>query len=195
MNKLQSVGCRSLVMVYFMQSYQWCSQSRISRTPYPHWGHAVPGVQNSAVTGSKIKSRHHLAPQMEFQPSKLKYEELEISQVGDPLKEKCSCITVTLVPFESKVFTHYNCCWEPLWKQSSLLIHYTCYWAPLKAQGTLHITIAIVGPFESVVSLLTHYICYCGSLWKRKTYYSCWFWPFESRVGPLTECSCCWALL
>jgi len=28
-----------------------------------------------------------------------------------PLKEKC--ITVTLVPFESNGFTHYNRCWGP----------------------------------------------------------------------------------
>jgi len=52
-------------------------------------------------------------------------------KLGGPLKEKC--ITVTLVPFASKVFTHYNCCWGPLWKQSSPLIHCSCCWAPLKA--------------------------------------------------------------
>ena len=70
----------------------------------------------------------------------------------------------------------YNCCWGPLWKQSSLL------WiivpvGPVWKQGTLHITVAIVGLFKSVG--LTHYSCYCG--------------PFESRV--LTHCSCCWAPL
>jgi len=58
--------------------------------------------------------------------------------LGGPLKEKSLCITVTLGPFESKVFTHGNCCWGPLWKQSSLLIHYSCCWAPLKARYFTH---------------------------------------------------------
>jgi len=45
---------------------------------------------------------------------------------------------ITLGPFESKVFTHYNCRWGPLWKQSSVLIHYSCCWAPLKARYFAH---------------------------------------------------------
>jgi len=53
-------------------------------------------------------------------------------KLGGPLKEKCVCITVTLGPFERQVFTHYNCCWEPLWKQSR----------PLQL---------LLGPFESKV--------------------------------------------
>jgi len=65
------------------------------------------------------------------------------------LKEKCLYIRVTLGPFESKVFTHYNCFWGHVWKQSSLLIHYSCCWAPLKAR------------------YFTHYSCYWGPLWKR----------------------------
>jgi len=65
--------------------------------------------------------------------------------LGGPLKEKCLCITVTLGPFQSKVFTHYSCCWGPLWKQSSLLRYYSCCWALWK-QGTLHITVAKGGP-------------------------------------------------
>jgi len=85
---------------------------------------------------------------------------------------------VTLGPFESKVFTHYQCCWGPHWKQSSLLVHYSCCWAPLKARYFTHYNY-YWGLFESVVSLLTHYLCYCG--------------PFESRV--LTQRSCCWGPL
>jgi len=54
------------------------------------------------------------------------------------LKEKCLCIAVTLGPFESKVFTHYNCCWGSLWKQSSLLKHCSCCWAPLKTRHFTH---------------------------------------------------------
>jgi len=63
-------------------------------------------------------------------------------KLGGPLKEKCLCITVILGPFESKVFTHYNCCWEPVWKQSGLLILYIAVAVgPLWKQGTLHITV------------------------------------------------------
>jgi len=43
-------------------------------------------------------------------------------KLGGPLKEKCFYIAVALgVPIESNIFAHYNCCWGPLWKQSSLL--------------------------------------------------------------------------
>jgi len=38
------------------------------------------------------------------------------------------------------------------------------HYQDLRKQGTLHITVTIGGPFESVVSLLTHYACYCGPL-------------------------------
>jgi len=34
-------------------------------------------------------------------------------KLGNPLKEKCLYITVNLGSFESKVFTHCNCCWGP----------------------------------------------------------------------------------
>ena len=57
---------------------------------------------------------HHLAPQRKLRLINLKNEALEISEVGGPLKEKCSYITVTLGPFESKVLTHYSCCWGAL---------------------------------------------------------------------------------
>jgi len=59
-------------------------------------------------------------------------------KLGGSLKEKCLWFTVTLGPFESKVFTHFNCCWGPLWKQSSLLIHYSCCWGPLKGRYFTH---------------------------------------------------------
>ena len=42
-------------------------------------------------------------------------------KLAGPWEEKCLYITVTLGPFESKVFTHYNRCWGPLWKQSKIL--------------------------------------------------------------------------
>jgi len=69
--------------------------------------------------------------------------------LGRPLKEKCFCITVIVGHFQSKVFTHCNCCWEPHWKQCSLLTHDICRWASLKAR------------------YFTYCSCYCGSLWNR----------------------------
>jgi len=60
-------------------------------------------------------------------------------KLGGPLKEKCLCITVPLDTFKSKVFTHYNCSWGPLWKQSTLfIINYSCCWATLKARHFTH---------------------------------------------------------
>ena len=58
-------------------------------------------------------------------------------------------ITITVgSPVESKVLTHCNCCWEPLWKQHRPLTHYNWCW----------------GPFESKV--LTNCNCCCGPRWK-----------------------------
>jgi len=51
-------------------------------------------------------------------------------------------------PFGSNVANLYNTvAVESLWNQG---------------RPTLHITVALGAPFESVVILLTHYICYCG---------------------------------
>ena len=133
-------------------------QSRISRTPY----HPIGGPMLSQ--GPNIQARHHLAPPKKLWPPKLKYEAPEISEVGGPFERIVLIDYSYFDPFESNVFTHCNCCWGPPWKQSSLLIQYiTIAVGPLWKQGTLHITAAIGGPFESVVSLLTHYICYWAS--------------------------------
>jgi len=68
-------------------------------------------------------------------------------KLGGPLKQKFLCIAVSLGPFKSKVFTHYNCCWGRLWMQSSLLILYIAVAVgPLWKQDTLHITVAKGGP-------------------------------------------------
>jgi len=64
--------------------------------------------------------------------------------LGGPLKEKCLGIRNTLGLFENKEFTHYNCCWRPLWKRSSLLIHNVAV-GPHWKQGTLHIRVAKCG--------------------------------------------------
>jgi len=66
-------------------------------------------------------------------------------KLGGPLKEKC--ITVIFGPFESKLFSHYNCCWEPFWKQSSPLIHCSYCWAL----------------FESKVGYFAHHSCKGGA--------------------------------
>ena len=116
----------------------------------PNWG----GTKFSPVT---------TYPQRKLRPSKFKYEALEISEAGGPLKKKCLYITVTLDPLESKVFAHYICCWGPFERKVAYL-YVTVAVGPLRKQGTLHIAVDIGGLFERVVSVLTHYICYCKPL-------------------------------
>jgi len=154
----------------------FCAEPYQPHSISPNWG-------GTLSQGPKIQSHHHLNTQRRFQHPKLKNEALEISEVGGPSKEKRLYITVTLGPFESKVFTHCNCFCGLLWKQS-----------------TLHITVAIWGPFESVVSLLTYYICYCGPLGKRRAYtlqlllWSLWkqsTYTMQLLLGSLVKKSTC----
>ena len=65
-------------------------------------GHTVTGAQNSLP--SPLSS-----PKKASTP-KLKYEAVEITEVGGPFERKVLrlYITVTLGPFQSKVFTHYS---------------------------------------------------------------------------------------
>jgi len=147
-----------------------CASKIVLTEPYqpqsihPNWGPTLS-------QGTKIQSRHHLALQRKLRIPKLKYKTLEISEAEGPFKRKVltADMTVALDQFESKVFTHYHCCWGALWKQSNLPIHYSCCLAPLKASYFAHYS-CYWRPFESVVSLLTQYICYCGPPWKRRTY-------------------------
>ena len=88
-------------------------------------------------------ARCHRDPKFNPNPKIEIWSTNEISEVGGPLKDKCLYITVILGPFESKVFTHYNWCGGPFWKQSSLVIHYsrvvthcTWSWGPLWRQIT-----------------------------------------------------------
>ena len=114
-------------------------------------------------------------------------------KLGVLWKKKCIYITVTFGPLESKVFTHYNCCWGLLWIKSNLLIHCSCCWALLKARYFKNDN-CYRGPFESVVSVLTHYICYCGPRWKRRTYtLQLLLWSFWKQST--SQCNCCWAPL
>jgi len=111
----------------------------------PNWGE--PTLSQGA--GPKFSPVSTKPPKKVSNPHIEIWSTREISEVGGLLKEKCLCITATLGPFESKIFTHYNCFWGALWKQSSLLIHYSCCWAPSK------------------VRYFTHCSCYWGPLWKR----------------------------
>ena len=110
-------------------------------SPEPYQPHSKPPNWGGprCHSGPKIKSRDHLDPQRKLRSSKLKYEALEISEVislWKPFERKV--LLHYSYTFENKLFTHYNCCWGPLWKQSSLLIHYICCWAPLKARYFTH---------------------------------------------------------
>ena len=123
-------------------------QSRISRTPYLQLEGARchRGSKFSCHSGPKFSPVTTYAPKKASTPQ-MDYEALEISEVGGPFERKVY-ITVTLGPFESKVFTHCNCYWRPLWNKSRLRIHYSCCWALLKAR------------------YFAHYGSYWGPLWK-----------------------------
>ena len=114
-------------------------------------------------------------------------------------------------PFESKLLTHYNCCWWPLWKQGTCTLQMRV--GSLWKQGTqtlqlllgallrakyLYIIVSVGGPFEC--RALTHYSFFQGPLqWSLKAEYlhiamavgghfesklpsNCSCWPFESKV-------------
>jgi len=132
-----------LMKIFCLRHCHWLlrhTQSRIGHTPYPPIGEGP-----RCHRGPKFQSRRHLASQRKLRFPKLEYETLEIREVRVLLKEKC--ITVIFGPFESTVFSHYNCCWGPFWKQSSPLIHCSCCW----------------GPFESKVGYFAHCSCQGGS--------------------------------
>jgi len=107
--------------------------------------HSTPPTRGHAVTGAQNSVQSPLTPERKRRLPKLKYEALEISEVGEH--------------FERKVLIQYSY-FGPLSKQgiytlqlgfgahlkAKYFTHYSCYW----------------GPFESVVSLLALYICYWG---------------------------------
>ena len=100
-------------------------------------------------------------------------------KLGVLLKELCLCIRLQLLwaPLKAK-YLHIAAV-GGLFESKVAYLCITVAVGLLWQQGTLHVTVALGGPFERLVSLLTHYIYYCS--------------PFDSRV--LTQCSCCWASL
>jgi len=71
-----------------------------------------------------------------------------------PLKVRYLYVTLAVGdPFECKLLTHCNCCWQPLGKQG--ILHYSCYWGPLwdrgpfesKVQGTYTLQLLLGAPF------------------------------------------------
>ena len=51
-------------------------------------------------------------------------------------KQSTYTMQLLLGALVSRVPAHYNCCWGPLWKQSSLLAHCSCFWWPHWRQNT-----------------------------------------------------------
>ena len=102
-----------------------------------------------------------------------------------------SSVQETFTFFESRVLTHYSCCWWPLWKQGTYKLQLLLA-ASLKARNFtlhlllggpmraryLHITIAVGVSFESMVGYL-HIKVAVG-------------YPFESKV--VTHYNCCWGI-
>jgi len=82
----------------------------------------------------------------------MKHEKLV--KLRGPLKERC--ITVILGPFESKIFSHYNCCWGPLWKQSIPLTHCSCYWSQFESKEGYFAHYSCKGGPEASASLAFH---------------------------------------
>ena len=139
-----------LMKIFCLRHCHWLlrhTQSRIGHTPYPPIGEGP-----RCHRGPKFQSRRHLASQRKLRFPKLEYETLEIREVRVLLKEKC--ITVIFGPFESTVFSHYNCCWGPFWKQSSQPTYtLQLLLGPIWKQGRLLCTLQLPRGPEASASL------------------------------------------
>jgi len=82
-------------------------QSGINRTPHPQLGGALS-------QGLKFQSIHHLPLKESVDSLNGNMKHYKLVKLESTSKEKCLYITVTLGPFESKAFTHYNCCFGPI---------------------------------------------------------------------------------
>jgi len=83
-------------------------------------------------------------------------------KLGGPLKEKCLGITNTLGPFENKVFTHYNCCWEAPFESKVAYLYITLLLGPIvnKVLCTFELPSVAGGMCPACLPLLKHTTAY-----------------------------------
>jgi len=85
---------------------------------------------HAVIGGAKFSPVTTYPPRESFDPPK--YEALEISEVRGAFERKVLMhySYFGLAPFQSKVFTHYNCCWGPFESKVAYL-HITVAVEPL----------------------------------------------------------------
>jgi len=70
--------------------------------------------------------------------------------LGSHLKAEEAYLYVTDAagsPFESRVLTHYKCCWGPI--ESRVLTHYKCCWGPHRKQSTYTLEMLLGAPLKA----------------------------------------------
>jgi len=105
-------------------------------------------------------------------PLKAWYLHIKIA-VGGPFERKDFYITVTVgSPCESKVLTHYSCCWGPLWKKSTYTLQFLLGAPSMKFNSRVH----------------THFSCCWGPLWKQIifNFSCCWGAPLKAKYLHIT---------
>jgi len=88
-------------------------ESKVLRHYCCRWGPVwKQGATLQMLLGSSLKARNFTLQLLLGASLKASYLHIAISVGG---------------PCESKVLTHYNCCWGPIWKQSTYTL---VYWRP-----------------------------------------------------------------
>ena len=97
----------------------------------PYQPHSILPIGRPTLSqGPRNSFPSPLSPPEKASTPKLKYEALEISEIRWSFEKQWLCITVTLGPFESKVFTHYNCYWGPFESNVLYFTRYSCKGGP-----------------------------------------------------------------